>query len=408
MTPRQKKIAVVFLLGMTSVNGFMLWHAQREMAEGYGDFASFYTAGKIVQRGQAPRLYDRRVQWQVQKEFAPDVRTRRGPLPYIRPPFEALLFLPFVYLKFSLAHLLWSILNLLGLVAFFVLLPRDPLRTKRTYPMDLLICAAFFPVVCNFVAGQDAVLLLLVMVVALRCLLAGKDFRAGLVLGLGLFKFNFLIPVFLVFLLRRKFGVVSGLALTASVLLVISVVMVGPAVLLAYPHYLWDLGRAVGVGVITAETMPNIRGLLVPLLGSGAIAKWLHVCLGIVVIAGAATTAYIWGSDDGSIAPRATAGGFSLLIVVTLVTSYYANSYDLTLLLLPIFLLLRKFLSSDEIRGWPRTLFLGCIVVLLCSSLWWVVALRFNQFFWMGWVLAFFAIALGQTVRIWRRSEFAP
>jgi hypothetical protein len=393
------------LVGMAALNALMLWRARSEIAQGYGDFASFYTAGKIVQRGQASQLYDRRLQWHVQQEFAPEVRTRRGPLPYIRPPFEALLFLPLAYLKFAPAHLLWSILNVMGLFLFLFLLPRDLGDENHLYALDLLVCAAFFPLAYDLLAGQDAILLLLVMVIALRSLLAGKDFLTGMVLGLGLFKFNLLIPVFLVFLLRKKLRVFGGLMVTACVLLLISVAVVGPAALVGYPKYLWDLDHVVGVGVITAETMPNVRGLLVPLLGTRTISNLLHLFLAAVVLAGVAVTAHIWRTDNSDRNPRVTMAGFSLLIVVTLVTSYYANSYDLTLLLIPIFLLSRDFAAAQLIRGWPRTLFLSCVALLLFSAVWWVIALPINQFFWMGWVLLVFAVALGRTVQIWQHQR---
>ncbi|GAC1504563.1 MAG: hypothetical protein NVS1B11_00330 [Terriglobales bacterium] len=389
------------LLGMVVLHSAMLWKVHNLIFQGYGDFASFYTAGKIVQRGQSSHLYDRRLQWQIQQEFASTVKILRGPRSYIRPPFESLLFVPLAYFSYPTAHVIWTILNLAGLLAFPFLLSATPPPLELHPLLQGLLSLGFFPIAYDLLVGQDSILLLLIMACVFRFLLEGADFRSGLALGLGLFKFHLIIPLVLVFLLRKKFAVVLGFLATACVLFVLSIVLVGPGGLLYYPKYLWELDQAVGVGVAIPQNMPNLRGLLTPLFGYSLIPVWIHGVLIGLSVGGALVLACVWCIDRRY--PKIMAAGFSLAIVVTILTSYYANSYDLTLMLLPILLLSDIVLESGEISGWPRKLFLSYIALLLFGPLWWVLVLRFGQFYWMALVLTGLAVSLGRTVIIWQR-----
>src|ERR1700674_581223 len=100
------------LLWMAVINGIMLWHTRVEIRRGYGDFATFYTAGTLVRGGQSAELYSLAAQWKVQQEFAPEVKIRQGPLAYLRPPFEALLFSIFAKWPYGTALLLRPTLKL--------------------------------------------------------------------------------------------------------------------------------------------------------------------------------------------------------------------------------------------------------------------------------------------------------
>src|SRR5208283_4551161 len=110
------------LLWMAVNNGVMLWNTRAQIRQGYGDFASFYTAGTLVRRGLGADLYNLAAQWKVQREFASEVKIRQGPLPYIRPPFEALLFSVFARWPYVTALLLRTTLKLalLATIPFIV------------------------------------------------------------------------------------------------------------------------------------------------------------------------------------------------------------------------------------------------------------------------------------------------
>jgi len=395
-----KSRAVLCVVGFAILNGIIVWEVRDHILQGYGDFASFYTAGKILQEGRAARLYDRGLQWEIQQGFASTVNIRSGPLPYIRPPFEALLFWPLAYLNYPAAYLVWTLTKISILLIFPFFLPKD-LRlgfesSAGTYLQGLL-CLGFFPVAFDLLQGQDSVLLLLVLTMMFWFLERGQSFQAGSMLGLGLFKFHLIIPMFLVFLLRGKVKVVLGFLSAAVVLLSLSVVLAGWDACLNYPKYLWQLNQAPALAGFKSYAMPNIRGLLTPLLGRGRIPLVAQGLLWALSAGGVAMVARLWQFASGNAVLNRV--GFSFCIVVTIVTSYYANSYDLTLLFLVLLLGGSVLLPSTAIKSWPRTVFVACAALLLFSPLYWILALRVDQFNWCAVILLFLAASLAAVLR---------
>jgi len=380
------------LLGFAALNAAMFWQLREPILQGYGDFASFYTAGQIVRAGQSARLYDRALQWNVQQQFASTVKIRRGPLPYIRPPFEALLFLPFACLTYPAAYLTWFALQLMILLAIPFILPAfdEDHRNHSASATKILICLSFFPAAFALIQGQDALLLLLILVLSLRLLLRGAGFQSGAVLALGLFKFHLVLPLLAILILRKKGRLALGFLAVTLLLFCVSLLMVHWSGLVGYSGYLWGLNQAPGLGMVTKpQSMPNSRGLLSVMLQNQPLPGIVHGFLLAIVPLGIIFASRPWrGNDQHSVITA-----FCFWIVVTLTTSYYSNSYDLTLLLLPLLLLGATFWQK-KVCGWPRNLFLAAAGVSLCTPLMWLLALRLDQFGWMVVVLFAMAISL--------------
>jgi hypothetical protein len=68
-----------------------------------------------------------------------------------------------------------------------------------------------------------------------------NELRAGLWLGLGLFKFPFVLPFVLILLLRRKWRFVAGFSLMATLLAILSVVAVGRQGIVSYLRLLANI-----------------------------------------------------------------------------------------------------------------------------------------------------------------------
>jgi hypothetical protein len=135
--------------------------------------------------------------------------------------------------------------------------------------------------------------------------------------------------------------------------------------------------------------------------------QWMTWSLLGLLLLGVVFTARAWRIERGQDARVATAG-FSLAIAVMIVTNYYAYSYDMILLLLPIVLLSGRFLNRSEIDGWPRTVFLLCAAILLFSPLYWILIMRFGQFYWMALALLLLCLALMKTVQHWQSALPGP
>jgi hypothetical protein len=119
---------------MVAIHAAFLWSARGRSQKGDPDFTAFYTAGKILREGRGAELYRAATQNAVQWEFATDTDIRQGPLPYICPPFEALVFVPLTFLPYPEAFVLWNLLNL-GLLFVIALLLRQSLDPLRPIPL---------------------------------------------------------------------------------------------------------------------------------------------------------------------------------------------------------------------------------------------------------------------------------
>jgi hypothetical protein len=103
---------VVFSLGVLAGAKFLLFPSG--LAERM-DFRQLYAAGYQARTDPA-NLYDYEQQKAVQDRL---VSKAAGLLPFVRPAYEALLFLPLSYLPYRAAYLGFLALNLLSLLACF-------------------------------------------------------------------------------------------------------------------------------------------------------------------------------------------------------------------------------------------------------------------------------------------------
>jgi hypothetical protein len=380
-------VLIVILASFAMLHGWVLWRTHDFILRGYGDFASFYAAGKIVLRGEGARLYDRHLQWQIQQEFAASVSIRKGPLPYIRPPFEALLFVPFALIGYPAAVVVWTFTKLILLIATFFLMPQESwqnCRGLRSPFLQGILAIGFLPVAFDLVQGQDSIPLLLLITAALFFLRKEADLRSGACLALGLFKFHLILPLFVILLVKRRTRVVCGFLCVALGLLLVSMGVVGWSGIVHYPKYLWELNQAPMLLGTNGLVMPNIRGLLSPFLGARRVPFAIQAALLLVFALAIVSMAKMWTGKGKS---RLDQAGFSYCIAVMLLTSYYTTSYDLTLLLLSLHLTGGILASDFTLRGWPRSTFAVSAGVLLLSPLYWVFGVPMVDFYWMALVL---------------------
>jgi hypothetical protein len=382
------------LLWMAITNGIVLWNTRFQIWQGYGDFASFYTAGTLVHRGQGAELYNLSAQWRVQQEFA-EVETRRGPLPYLRPPSEALLFSIFARWPYFTALLLWTTFKLVLLATIPFIVVRGKFW-KESFPLWTtgILALGTFPVFMDLLTGQDAVLLAFLFALCFWQLDTGRDVGAGITLGLALIKFQLAIPFVLALWISGRKRVLPGFVTCGSALLAVSVALAGWRSLLQYPEYLLALNRSLGVG-IAPETHLNLRGLLLFLVGGLPFSGPIHWMLAPVAIGAIVYTGLICRRAG----PRFLAEGFGLASIVTIVTSYYASDYDLVLLIVPL-LAMRTRPDDDPAQDrLCRYLEVIGLVPLLLTPVYWFVRLQLHAECLLVLPLLALALALNRTLR---------
>lgn len=392
MSPKLRNAALLFLAGMLVVHGYAFWNVRRLVLTGYADFTSFYGAGKTIRLGHATRLYDAAEQWTVQQTFAPRVEIRKGPLPYLRPPFEALLFVPLTFLPYSAAYLLWFAFNLCVVIAAALVLRREIPFFQGWPPWLLpLLALAFTPVFLALLQGQDCILLLLLYCLAFVALERDADILAGCVLGLGLFKPHLVLPFVLLLWLQSRKKVLIGLLAVGLALFLVSLAMVGWPVLLHYPAGIWWLEQHTQLGLVPPDNTPNIRGLIEGFL-SGSFPHWATTAL-IAVIS---IALFLWAAMQKKAAMGSIAGIRTLVfcqaLVVTFLVSYHAFAYDLSVMLLPIGLLLAQFWTEQrQPAKWDSLAFLGPMAILLFGPVYPILWFRFHALNLMAIVLLIWA-----------------
>jgi hypothetical protein len=294
------------------------------------DFLAHYTGGRIVSQGLRTKLYDYETQLAVQRQYGHDV-----PLIYIHPPFEALLFLPFAYLSYWTAFLVWGVINIAVLAAVLALLGPwfQPFDTGSRL---VLVGVLVVPLVSAVGKGQDSSLLVLAYVLTFLNMRKQRNFLAGCALGLGLFRFEAVIPLLAVFLIRRRWRVVLGALAVGAVFGLVSLWLVGWRGCLTYCNWLLSItGRPTpNMAYMPQTDMPTLRGFAYLLLGHSLSTGY------ITVVIVSCSIALLWWlqskwpmfEDPGTCSFDLL---FSLSIVVSMLVAYHFHVHDQLLLVLP-------------------------------------------------------------------------
>jgi hypothetical protein len=231
--------------------------------KGWSDFRAFYVGGYMLRAGYAHSFYDQDLQQRLENSLVSQDRL----LSAGHPAVEYLLFSPLSYLSYRNAYLAMMVINA-GLTALcFHLLSR--IIHDRWFLFAVF--AGFIPLSIIFASGQDVFLLLLLFCLALR---SKSELIAGLFLGLASFRFQFIIPIAIIYLLWRRWYLVLGVALSSISLALANLALIGMDGCIQYVHSLTAMEQTVPV------MLPNLRGLSTA-VGGG---NWLIAVTSIALI----------------------------------------------------------------------------------------------------------------------------
>lgn len=405
--PQHKKLRIFAAIFFWGIILSYIWAAPRlfvRMARGYADFSNFYTAGKIVQRGQSHQLYDLALQTQIQSQFSEPVALRNRALPFMRPPLEALLFLPLSYLSYTRAYAAWVFLCMLlvgGTAAF--LRSRIPGFSAIPWWLYYPACFSFCPIFYGFVLGQDAAFMLLLFGLVSVYWIEGKDFRAGCFLGLALIKFQLVLPLILILCLKRQFRTLSGCALVAGLLSLVSIWVVGWKGMIEYPVYLWRLNLKGSAAAIYPSVMPSLRGLVQgwtdPLHPLPRL-DWITGVLSLAILLWAARQ---WHTS----APRSSRiyfAGVATVLLATLLAGYHEFSYDLSLLFPFVLWAAHKGLQDHELDTTTRWTLMLAAGALLYAPLYFLLIAK-GQLNLMALPVLWLAWGLARAIKKWQSGS---
>jgi hypothetical protein len=343
---RRMKLALLVLCAMAAMNIIVVWNSRHSIEAGHSDFISFYSAGELLRSGRASELFDPDTQFAVQSRHSPFVRERRQPFPYIHPPIEALLFVPFSYLPYPAAYVAWTGLNLLVLITTVGLLRKqlpDLAALPRIWWAPILL--AFFPFITVLVQGQDDLLLLFFFALVFLGLKRGRNVAAGMCLGLALIRPQFALPLAAILFCAGEWGAFCGFLAVAAALSVATVAIFGWSAWLNYPSHVWSSEQISNPNGVLLGSMPNLHGLLGQPLAAALSPGLLSTLILILSAAALILALSCWRRG------RSLEMSFSAVVLCVLLVSYHSFAPDLVLLLLPGFLC-RVVREEFRTRSW--------------------------------------------------------
>jgi len=301
------------------------------------DFGCFYASG-LLARTQPSQLYDLAKQRSAQADA---VGRSNGWTMFIQPPYEALFLEPFSLLPYRAAYLTYLAFNIILIVPCF-LLARDAFSNVID-PWQLqpgLMFFFFLPLWLGLFQGQASVRLLLLCCAAWYALKRGRDFMAGFLLALALFKLQVIVPLISLLVVWRGLRILGGFLTGSLAVSAVSFWLVGVGgmqhfVLLVLMSSLVS-NQSPLIAAATGqrpELMPNLRGLVYGCGGKYLPHDWLT---GVTLVLSVALLVWVVRLLRNS---QDEATGFALSLIGAALLSYHFHSHDLTVVLLAIALL---------------------------------------------------------------------
>ena len=278
------------------------------------DFLNLYAGASLARDGVFAGMHVPEVQLQREQEYAPRLPEL---VPFVRPPFYALLLTPLAWLPFGTAFWAWLSLQAAVLAATWA-------WAFRRWGADALIFGSMYlPTALGIAHGQDCVLMLAIVVGAYALAARGQHFRSGLILGVGLIKFHLFVLWPLMLLIQRRWRMLAGTCVAAVVEIAVSLALAGPDGMTKYVRLLrmTDLRRLSP----SPELMINLRSLALNFRVDSLAVSVLLTAAAVILTAAACWRAPLWRSV-------AAASAGSLLVVP------HVYGYDAGLLLAGLWL----------------------------------------------------------------------
>jgi len=197
------------------------------------DFLNLYAGGTLAARGQLRQIYQPEVQLATERRLVPGLPEL---VPFVRPPFYALVLGALAEIPYARAFAVWLGLQIavyVGVLAW---------AKSRWGPEALLFGAMFLPAALGIASGQDCVFMLAIIAGVIALEGRGKEAGAGAVLALGLIKFHLFVAWPVILLVQKRWRMLAGAAAMTAGEILLSWLLVGSAGLADYVSLLGNQG----------------------------------------------------------------------------------------------------------------------------------------------------------------------
>jgi hypothetical protein len=173
-----------------------------------GDYPAFYGAGRMAREGAWDRLYELQEQVAVQEDLHPEGEQVARLFAY--PPQVALAYQPFAALDYHWSYLVHTLMmGMLLWLAILMARPMIPWLAGREL-LALSFALVFWPMYRAITGGSNTALTVFLVIAVWRLVHEDRQFAAGILLALLLYKPQFALPLGGLFLLGRYSRLIAG------------------------------------------------------------------------------------------------------------------------------------------------------------------------------------------------------
>lgn len=311
------------------------------------DFIHFYSAGRIAQSEGAGQVYDLALQQRIEEQqvgfpLAPGQVLPYNHLPFLVPILQTIVSTDYVN-SFYRWVLIMVILFITGIIVLGRMLRESGMDRKSTF-LASIGSFLFLPLFFSLMNGQDTAILFLGAVIWMYGLVSEREILAGLGLSLTTVRPHIALILALPMLFRYR-KVFLGFALGAGMLALVSFLIIGMEGTQEFINILLISAGGEWYG-IKQYAMYNLIGILMrtlPWLGAETIRTVGWIVYGATIVA----LCIFWARSKDLQVRRV-----GLTIILALFTVPHLYFHDLTLLLIPIYELIR---SSRQDSGLLKT-----------------------------------------------------
>lgn len=309
------------------------------------DFIHFYSAGRIAQSQGATHVYDLSLQQKVQEEQVGFPLAPGQVLPYNHIPYLIPILKTIINPDYIVSFYRWdSIMILLYISGAIMLswLSKQAGLDRGSVAISAIGSLLFLPVFVSLMNGQDTAFLFLGAAIWMYGLVSGQEYLAGAGLSLTTVRPHIAVILALPMLFRHR-KVFLAFALSAGGLALLSVLILGMDGLREFINVL--LITAGGEWYGTKQyAMFNLIGLLTrtaPWLEADTVRTVGWVIYGLMTI----VLCILWARTKDL-----QTGKIGLTVILAVFSVPHLHFHDLTLLLIPIYDLIRSSNREGQIR----------------------------------------------------------
>jgi hypothetical protein len=367
----KRYLNILYALLLTGAAGVVAVFTFTNPVKFYEDFCRYYLIGKLATGPNRLAFYSLKVQAETLIEFwnGPKFPTSLAfNTPPIVIPFVAILSL----FQLNAAYVIWTLFNAgLFLLGTWLIMSTRAIAQNKLIMLALIFAGALasVPGATNAAEGQAAGIICGLIAIFFWAFQQKRDILCGIILGLIIFKFQYLPFLLVPVLIGRRWKTLLFMAVTDLLLFLATAAAIGLANILSYPAFFLKIETDPNyIGLIDPTSMTNVKGLidaLTPALGL----KFSFVLLAVAMLA----LAKIW--FDTKDRKDAFPWAVSLTVITALMFSPHTHNYDNILLVIPFLYACPNLTLAESFEVKPLPLKIWNVMLVLMPVLTW--ALKF-------------------------------